>query len=132
MFNVSNMDHLNMNVKNLNESKKFYKKYFNLDVQESGVLHGTPWVIVGRSGIMFLALYETKEKIEISGVNHFGVHVKNLKKTLPVLQRDKVDFTTWDYDGPRGRSFAVYLRDPNGYEWELSEFFGGEGNHGKY
>ena len=125
MLNISNIDHLNMSVKNLSESEKFYKKYFNLEVQEGGIRRGKPWSIVGREGVMFLALYESNDPIKVSGINHAGVHVKNLRKVLKVLERENADFYTWNYDGPRGKSLSAYLKDPNGYEWELSEHFGG-------
>lgn len=126
MLNITNMDHLNMSVKNLKESQTFYKKFFNLDLIEEGIQNNKPWGIVGKSGVMFLAIYETDNDIEISGINHAGVHVKNLKKVIKVLEKEKAEFYTWEFDGPRGKTLSVYLKDPNGYEWELSEYFGGE------
>ena len=63
MLNFNGIDHINMNVKNLEESISFYKKLFGFEVKEKGSFSfkNAPFAIIGNSGIGMLCLYEKKE-----------------------------------------------------------------------
>ncbi|MBI3553905.1 MAG: VOC family protein [Elusimicrobia bacterium] len=125
MITVTGVDHINMNVKNLEQSKKFYGEVFGFELREEGFRDGGNWAIIGVPDRIYLALYEVgdaKMAEQDLQVNHFGFHVKDfegLKERLETLGV-RVDHS-WDY----GRSRSIYIEDPSGYEIELSEKLGG-------
>lgn len=125
MISIDRVDHINMGVKNLEESKKFYGSVFGFTEKESGVRNGRRWAIIGVPGRLYIALYE-KGEVEMLEqdlqVNHFGFHVDNFDEIERSLKAAgyAVDHS-WDY----GASRSIYVNDPNGYEIELSEKLGG-------
>ena len=58
MIKISGVDHINMNVKDLEASKKFYQSVFGFELKEAGFRNGGNWAIVGVPGRLYLALYE--------------------------------------------------------------------------
>ncbi len=129
---IKAIDHINMNVLNLNESIKWYQEIFGLQVKERGLSsRGTPYAIVGQSGKIMLAIYQVEEgkKLEFKqfqGINHFGVEVENFDQTYRFIKNKGV--TINDYEGDvlhYEKSRSMYILDPNGHEIEISEVFGG-------
>jgi lactoylglutathione lyase len=127
MIQFSNIDHLNLNVKNLKKDQEFYKKMFAMKEFERGKSgSGNPYVIIGSPGKLFLCLYENPSVAGKGAMNHFGIHIDNFDQVVEKLQRSGVPLL---YGGgvveyPNSRS--VYIADPSGNEIELSEKFGGD------
>lgn len=119
MLNISHADHLNLNVKNLDQTIQFYHKLFGFEVREQGEHNGNPYAIIGKERVFFLCLYE---RGEVSQLGHIGLHVKNFDEVEKVLKELGVKIEI-EYEYPESRS--IYINDPNGIEIELSENFGG-------
>ncbi len=124
MLKISNIDHMNLNVKNLNESLNFYNQLFGMEVKEQGVSEsGRKFVITGLKDKLYLALYEDSH-LEEPHINHFGVHVENFDEVKDRLEQLGIPI---NYGGAVnwGKSKSIYINDPNGLEIELTEVFGG-------
>lgn len=129
MITIKAIDHINLNVKNLEETILFYKNLFNFEVKETGVStsSGSPYAIIGQSQVGFLAIYEDENfsLTNYQALNHFGFYVHNIEDIYNKLKTKGINIL---YDGfvkwPESRS--LYIKDPNGFEIELSEFFGGK------
>lgn len=123
MLKVTGIDHINMDVKNLDESVKFYKDLFGFEViKEQPEQHSK---IIGNEKVK-LCLYEDPDlkEFEPDGFNHFGFHIENFKEVMHKCTELGVEIF---YGGPVKweKSSSVYIKDPNGYEIELAEVFGG-------
>lgn len=126
MITVTGVDHINMNVKSLEASKKFYGELFGFEVKEQGV-RGVPWAILGLKDRVYLALYEVGdvEKTEDElGINHFGFHVEDFDAVYAKLKATGFPLGE-GYFRDYGASRSVYVEDPSGHEIELSEVMGG-------
>ncbi|MCO4792218.1 MAG: VOC family protein [Bacteriovoracaceae bacterium] len=127
MFNIIGIDHLNLNVKNLDNSKVFYKQVFDLDEKENGKSStGNPYSIIGKKNGFYLCLYESikTEEVPSGYMNHFGIHISDYDGIIKRLDKNKIPYL---YGGhvEYSESRSVYITDPNGIEIELSEKFGG-------
>ena len=135
MLNLKNIDHINMNVSNLEASIHFYQKVFNFEVKEKKEYFSPKqnknikYAIIGKSNKGLLALYESDEMISKSSINHFGFYIDNLNsETSKKLHQNGVK--VWNYETNYGiidykQSTSIYIEDPDGYEIELTNNFGG-------
>ena len=124
MLNVKGIDHINLAVVNLEESIKFYKDIFKFEVKERGVQEAGPWAIIG-NGKAYMAIYEgyANEKYEKKGFYHLGFHISDFDRSFNELKEKGIKI--WrDEVINHGNSRSMYIEDPNGYEFELSEVFG--------
>lgn len=132
MLTIDRIDHLNMGVKNLQQTQAFYKKLFDFDILETGQsrLNQAPYAIIGKSGKGVLCIYErgsNKSRTEDYGdiaINHWGFHIENFDEALHAVKTLNVPY---EYDGVihQGQSRSLYIIDPNGYEIELTEKLAG-------
>lgn len=127
MIAIKNIDHLNMNVSNLEKSKIFYQKVFGFRQFEEGVssTSGNPYSIIGLPGRLFLCLYQSPAIEErTQKLNHFGIHVENFDEAIKVARENNL---TLLYGGEiqYENSRSAYISDPDGNEIELAEYFGG-------
>jgi len=115
------MDHVNMTVKNLEESVEFYKKLFGFEVKKEQTEYKSK--IIGNDNIK-LCLYEDPEMKPEGGIAHFGFHVENFDE---IMETCKLLGVKVFYDGPVQfeKSRSIYIEDPSGYDIELSEIKGG-------
>ena len=115
------LDHINMSVKNLEESIKFYKDLFGFEVKKDQADQNSK--IIGNDKIK-LCLYEDPEMKPEGGIAHFGFHIENFDEIIETCKKFGV---TIFYDGPVQfeKSRSVYIADPSGYDIELSEVSGG-------
>jgi len=126
MLKINHLDHINLFVSDLDKSVEFYQRYFGFKTFQQGVAFESKnkYKIIGLRGKLYLCLYESHEKFEIAGINHIGLNLDNFDEAFTYLKQEKVDFL---YDGvnqyENSRSF--YIQDPDGYEIELSDVFGG-------
>ena len=120
------IDHINMKVKNLEQSVKFYKELFGFEVKvedNSPNKLNAPSKIIGNDSVI-LCLYEVPDMSPEGGITHFGFHVRNFEQVsekckelgIEILYGGEVTFDN---------SKSVYIKDVNGYVVELSEIFGG-------
>jgi lactoylglutathione lyase len=124
MLKLRNIDHINMNVKDLKKTIGFYQALFGFKVFEEGQYDGEPYVIIGRESQAFLCLYE-KVELEIKGntIFHIGYHIENFDETGEVLSKLNIPIEmSFDY----GPSKSHYIKDPSGYTLEITEKFGGD------
>lgn len=120
------MDHVNMSVQNLEKSVEFYKNLFGFKIRKddnSPNKLDVPSKIIGNDSIK-LCLYEDPQMSPDGGISHFGFHVTNFDEILEKCQELDVEVL---YDGPVEfeKSVSVYIKDPSGYDIELSKISGG-------
>jgi catechol 2,3-dioxygenase-like lactoylglutathione lyase family enzyme len=119
------IDHINMKVKNLDESVKFYKNLFGFVIkqEENQNKIDAPSKIIGNDSIK-LCLYEVPDMSPEGGIAHFGFNVENFDEVISKCEELGVKIL---YDGVINweKSKSVYIVDPSGYELELGEVSGG-------
>ncbi len=115
------IDHINMVVKDLDESVRFYSELFGFVVMKEQPEQDS--VIIGDENVK-LCIYEGDSAGDRNGISHFGIHVSNFDEVLEICKRLSVPVM---YDGVLDweKSRSIYIQDPNGYEIELSEVEGG-------
>lgn len=125
MIKVNGLDHINLQVRDLNKSVDFYKNVFGFQKVEEGISNnGNPYAIVGRSGHVFLAMYQGRDDNQ-SYINHLGFHIDDFDSVMEKINQLGVKISYGDgiIEYPDSRS--VYIADPDGMQIELSEKFGG-------
>ena len=115
------MDHVNMTVKNLEESVEFYKNLFGFEIKKEQPEDKSK--IIGNDNIK-LCLYENSQMKPEGAIAHFGFHVENFDEIMEICKSLGV---TVYYNGPIQfeKSRSIYISDPSGYDIELSEVLGG-------
>ena len=132
MIRVLSIDHVNLQVADLDVSMDFYHRVFGFKLLEDG-RNGQPggWAIIGLPGAVYLALGVTKDLAPPQGkrIVHFGLVIEDAASTLEQLRKNGVTIVP---RGPGGsailsypRSQSIYIRDPDGHEIELTTRFGG-------
>lgn len=120
---VNGMDHLNLEVINLEETLKFYKELFGFEVLKDQPEQDSK--IIGNEKVK-LCLYEVDgfKGYTKNGFHHFGLHIKNFGDVLSKCEKMGIEI---NYGGPLEweNSTSIYILDPNGYEIELTDNFGG-------
>ncbi len=122
---AKSIDHVNMKVKNLEQSVEFYKNLFGFEIKQEANPNklDAPSKIIGNDAIK-LCLYEDPQMSPEGGIAHFGFNVVNFNEIIEKCKELEVEIL---YDGPIEweQSKSVYIKDPNGYEIELGEVSGG-------
>jgi len=122
---ATSIDHVNMKVKNLEQSVKFYKNLFGFEIkqEENANKLDVPSNIIGNDTIK-LCLYEVPDMSPEGGIAHFGFNVENFNEIIEKCKELKVEVL---YDGVVDweKSKSVYIVDPSGYEIELGKVPGG-------
>ena len=117
---TSGIDHVNMMVKDLDESVKFYSELFGLELKKDQAAQKSK--IIGDEAVK-LCLYESPNLVHVKGINHVGFHIQNFDEVVDKCESMGIAMpygvTEWEH------SRSVYIIDPNGYEVELTEVFGG-------
>lgn len=121
MIKATRIDHINMTVKNLDESVKFYCDLFGFTVLKEQPEEESK--IIGDENIK-LCLYERDDAGDRLGIAHFGFAVEDFAAAEALCKEKGVKIL---YDGPLEweKSRSLYIEDPNGYHLELSEVMGG-------
>lgn len=125
---VKHLDHLNLTVRSLEETRDFYQRCFGFEVVEAGVSRGTPYQILA-SGDAVLCAYEAPDRKdprqEIPGaplrhtINHLGLRITDRAAWEAKIQSEDLDI---HYGGPVDFPYSVswYLSDPTGYTLEVA------------
>lgn len=116
------IDHVNLTVRNLEESLDWYKRVFQFEPVERGVYsEGFPWAII-RNGKQMLALSQrpleaVDRRKRYHGILHFGIRLKDRKEWEATVESQNVNVDhTFDYPN----STSWYILDPTGHEIEVS------------
>ena len=122
---ATSIDHVNMKVKDLEQSVKFYKNLFGFEIkqEENANKLDAPSKIIGNDAIK-LCLYEVPDMSSDGGIAHFGFNVTNFNEIIEKCKELGVEILyggTVDWE----KSKSVYIVDPSGYELELGEVSGG-------
>jgi len=124
---VIQLDHINMRVKDLQESIAFYTEVFGFAMKEDHRDEGDDaWAIVGSVGTAYICMYLHADKERFPGalqIMHFGLVIDDFDTILERLTAHGVDIGQGYIQWPRSRS--VYIRDPSGHEIDLTERAGG-------
>ena len=122
---ATSIDHVNMKVKNLEQSLEFYKNLFGFEIkqEENPNKLDAPSKIIGNDSIK-LCMYEVPQMSPEGGIAHFGFNITNFNEIIEKCKELGVEVL---YDGPIEweQSKSVYIKDPSGYEIELGEVSGG-------
>ncbi len=126
MVQITNIDHLNFTVSDMNKTIAFYKDLFGFEVKEEGLnSKGKPYVITGISNKLVLCLSENKESLNCDSFHHFGINVQDFDATLKEIQSKNIPLLYGGGVHSHENSRSIYIADPNGIEIELSETFAG-------
>ncbi|MFZ4712133.1 MAG: VOC family protein [Bacteriovoracaceae bacterium] len=124
------IDHINMTVKNLEESVAWYEKIFQFQKVEQGVSEGQPWAII-RNENSLLCLYQEPNRVaapegdnifdQFHRLYHFGLNVDSSLEWEKIVQLHKIKVM---YGGAirYPHSTSWYVEDPSGYEIEVSHW----------
>ncbi|MFT6632986.1 MAG: catechol 2,3-dioxygenase-like lactoylglutathione lyase family enzyme [Bacteriovoracaceae bacterium] len=126
MLKVNGIDHININVKNLNKSIEFYQSVFGFKVMEKGIstMSGAPYAIIGVSKKAMLAIYESKDLLPATRLNHLGFNIENFEEISEIAKKFKIKVANYGLvEYPNSKS--IYIFDPDDNEIELSSVFTG-------
>jgi catechol 2,3-dioxygenase-like lactoylglutathione lyase family enzyme len=133
MIRVSAIDHVNLQVGDLDASIQFYCHIFGFKLLEDGRKTSPGgWAIVGRPGAACIALAAAKDLGLAQGkrIVHFGLVIDDAQSALAILERENVHIVPRGPGGsailPYPRSQSIYIQDPDGHEIELTTRFGGD------
>ena len=124
-LDATSIDHVNIKVKNLEQSVEFYKKLFGFEVKQEDNPNkiDVPSKIIGNDSIK-LCMYEIPDMTPEGGIVHFGFNISNFNEIIEKCKEQGVEIL---YGGPVDweKSKSIYIVDPSGYEIELGEVVGG-------
>lgn len=121
------LDHLNLTVKNFEESVRWYNRVFGFELVEQGIEDGSPWGVI-RSQDSMLCIYEDSERIPLASdeksdrfhqIFHFGLKVKSGSARADVLLKEKLR-TFYGSPIRYPHSTSWYVKDPSGYMIEVA------------
>jgi catechol 2,3-dioxygenase-like lactoylglutathione lyase family enzyme len=122
-LNTHGIDHINLQVNDLNVSIAFWKALFGFEVLEA--IPDENGAIIGNKSAL-LALYQnnTLDNVEKRGFSHVCFHVPDFDQAIQLCNELDIPIR---YGGvinwPDSKS--LYISDPNGYEIELTSVWGG-------
>lgn len=123
ILKTTGIDHINLTVKNLEESCVFWKGLLDFETLEE--IPEQQGRIIGNESAL-LALYEDPnfKPYQKKGFNHISFHIDNFSD---IEQKCKEMNLTIEYGGVLkwAKSCSIYINDPNGYEVEFAEIWGG-------
>ena len=125
MIKVQGIDHVAVNVRDLDKSLKFYTEILGLKIsgrenQKSGIEY---FLDCGPSLIGLIQGSESEGKHHFDnggvGANHFSFRIKteDFDKAVEALKERGVSI---DFFKKREKSWSVYFRDPDGNKLELT------------
>ena len=115
------LDHINLTVRNLQESINWYSRVFGFEVVEEALYKGRKMAVI-RSQNNMLCMYEypdlkaPEDDNQNHRHNHFALRITDVKQWEEIIEKEKVAIDhTWQYP----HSYSWYLYDPTGYEIEV-------------
>lgn len=123
MLRATIIDHLNIDVRNFDETRNFYEKIFGFRMLADQSKERN-CQIIGNEHIK-LCIYEVHTLELGQGLNHFGFHIENYDDIRKVCEDNDVPILFEGTEKVWEKSKSLYIEDPNGYEIELSLIEGG-------
>jgi len=129
---VSQLDHLNLTVKDVQQSVDWYYRVFGFELVESGIKNGIRWGII-RAQDALLCMYEypdwlateARNRHKIHGVNHFGLRISEPARWEEKIRENDIQvFYGGAIEYPHSTSW--YIADPTGYEIEVAYWPNGQ------
>jgi catechol 2,3-dioxygenase-like lactoylglutathione lyase family enzyme len=125
---VTHLDHLNLTVRDFEETAAWYGRVFGFEVVEKETdAQGRPWGVL-RSGDALLCIYEHPEfrfegpdarrERRAHGINHFGLRISDRAAWERMMEREGIVPDGGTVSWPH--STAWYIEDPTGYEIEVA------------
>lgn len=125
---ILDIDHIQLDVANIEESFEFYNRVFGFEIKEVGIRAFVRWMIIGTKSRLYLCMHEYAEGRGVQNdgleITHFGILVADFDSVLDRLRRHGVTRLP-DCEVQYHSSRSVYFLDPNGYKIEISERVGG-------
>lgn len=119
-------DHLNLSVRDLEETAGWYRRVFGFALVERGVWDGVPWGVLrsnGGRGESMLCAYERPDlrppeeaDPRAHRIRHAGFRIRDENAWRATLEREGLESEFVRH--PRSRSW--YVTDPTGYEIEVA------------
>ena len=120
---ISGIDHVNLEVIDLEVTCKFWNNLFGFEILEE--IPEKNGKIIGNKNAL-LALYETSGMREYKkvGFSHISFHIVSFEEIEQKCNELGIEIK---FNGPVQwpNSRSIYIDDPNGYEIELVEVWGG-------
>jgi len=127
-MSVKHLDHVNMTVKDFDETVAWYGRVFDFKLVEAGVMDGHRWGVI-RSGDAMLCIYERpgytyKDRFEFEGekihvMRHVGLRYSNRSEWEERMAREGIEVDPGCVaENPHSKSW--YIRDPTGHEIEVA------------
>ncbi|HXX92776.1 MAG TPA: VOC family protein [Planctomycetota bacterium] len=128
-MDVAGFDHVNLTVRDFEESVAWYRRLFRFELVEEGVRDGVRWGILrsgGGRGSAMLCIYERPDfrgadpellgSLRLHGIRHFGLRVDDGARWRALLERERIqtEVARWPH------STSWYLSDPTGHEIEVA------------
>jgi len=113
---VKQLDHLNLEVDNLDQSIDWYGRVFGFQVVESGRTHRRFAIL--RAGDAMLCLYQGKTE-KGSGLNHFAFRITDRHAWEEKMRSLNISVSYGDGEIRYPHSSSWYVKDPSGYEIEV-------------
>jgi catechol 2,3-dioxygenase-like lactoylglutathione lyase family enzyme len=120
------LDHLNLSVRDLDETVAWYRRVFDFAPVEEGTWDGVRWAILrsdGGKGDALLCAYHHPEYAfedlggrSLHGIRHPGFRITDEARWLETVEREGLEVEEIVY--PHSRSW--YVTDPTGYEIEVA------------
>lgn len=121
------LDHINLTVRNINESMEWYKKLFGMEFLEGNLKKpADAWAIIGKDDSM-ICMYEDanlKPALEshegpFHKIYHFGIRITDKEDWEKRVKENKLKVNHGGaYQYPN--SVSWYIEDPSGHEIEVS------------
>lgn len=120
------IDHVNISIKNIDESVLWYGKVFGFRKVEQGLnMSGSKFAIIENQDTMIcMSEYPGWTSPDLKGnknqhqIFHFGFRIKDETKWKELIEKLDLTFTYDEISYPRSKSW--YVLDLNGYEIEVS------------
>ncbi|WP_299434530.1 VOC family protein [uncultured Aquimarina sp.] len=126
MLKTIGIDHVNIQVQNLQESYQFYKKLFGFEILKNQPEENS--YIIGNENTK-ICLYEVsnlpKYNRSNGGFNHFSIIVENFDDVLELCKKLGVYIWHGGHIVKWEKSRSIYIDDPNGYNIEIGDVWGG-------
>lgn len=121
---VKQLDHLNLTVRDFEETADWYARVFGFEIVEDKVdADGRRWGVL-RSGDAMLCIYEHPE-LEFTRhdkthrINHFSLRIDDREAWESVLEREQLELQ-WGGETRWPHSVAWYVNDPTGWQIEVA------------
>ena len=110
------LEHVAIHCKDINESIKFYEKYFGAHptaIRKGAAGYGFCFMTI--SGAPAIQLMESPDKV---GVHHYGFISDDVDQAAKEFREKGAEIVRENRD-PSGRLTTIFVKDPNGLEMEI-------------